>query len=101
MGEKGLRGVEAIVKLPPGYKAIPTKTSAGEPSFWAQLDSARPSLYLAWDGEHGVWTPPGYVPDPDDPSRAFNQTTGGNAVWDDDARRWIDAKTGSPVSYEQ
>lgn len=96
MGEKGLRGDEAIEKLPPGYKAV--KRHDG---WHAELDGLRPGLPLAWDREHGVWTPPGYVPDPDDPSRAFNQTSGGNAVWDDEAQRWIDAKTGSSLSYEQ
>jgi hypothetical protein len=61
----------------------------------------RPSLPLAWNEAHGTWTPPGYAPNAGDPDRAFNQTTGGNAVWDDKAGRWIDTKTGQSLSYEQ
>jgi hypothetical protein len=96
-GQKGISLPEAMEKLPKGYRIV--KGEHG--GFHAELDSLRPSLPLAWDEAHHVWTPPGYVPDPTDPERAFNQTTGGNAVWDDKAGRWIDAKTGNFLSYEQ
>jgi len=65
------------------------------------LTGPRPSLPIVWDEDKGVWLPPGFVHDPGDPSRAFNQTSGGNAVWDDEAQRWIDTKTGNPLTYEQ
>lgn len=104
MGEKGLAAME---KLPPGYY-IPApgltppggtgkvKTTAG-----MAYPSGRPGLPISWDGERGVWRPPGFVTSPDDSSRLFNQLSGQNAVWDEDGRRWIDSKTGEPISYEQ
>lgn len=93
--------INPIDKLPAGYKIVKKETSWGTPSFIAVLDSARPSLPLAWDAKHGVWTPPGFVPDAGDPDRSFNQTTGQNAFWDDKAKSWIDTKTGKALTYEQ
>lgn len=54
---------------------------------------------ITWDPAHGVWRPPGFNPDPSDPSRLFNSTTGQNAVWDDKAGAFIDTKTGAIIGY--
>lgn len=94
MGEKGLAVID---KLPSGYHIVKGKDSG----FHADPDGIRPGLPLAWDDKHGVWTPPGFVPDASDPDRSFNQTTGQNAVWDEKAGKWIDTKTGKPLTYEQ
>lgn len=91
MGEKGLEPME---KLPPGYHI-----NAGHPGV-AQPDG-RPGPPLQWSTTHQAWTPPGFTTDPGDPDRIFNQATGGNGVWDDKSGKWIDAKTGQPISYEQ
>lgn len=91
MGEKGLQDITS--RLPSGYHI--DKNGVG------LLDGPRPSLRIVWDEEKGVWLPPGFVHDPGDPSRAFNQISGRDAVWDEDGHRWIDAKSGEPISYEQ
>ena len=41
--------------------------------------------------------------DPTDPTRAFNDKTGQNVVWDDKKGQWIDVKNGeglTPPVYE-
>jgi len=97
IGRKGISLSEAMKKLPFGYKIVHGR----EDGFHAEPDSLRPGLPLAWDEAHGTWTPPGYVPNVGDPDRAFNQTTGDNAVWDEKTGQWIDAKTGESLSYDQ
>lgn len=91
MGEKGLAAME---KLPTGYHIDGGRPGVAKPD-------GRPGLPIVWDPDKGVWGPPGFVSDPGDPNRAFNQTTGKNAVWDDKAHQWIDAQTGKPIGYEQ
>ena len=48
-----------------------------------------------------MWTPPGFVPNAEDPEHAFNQTSGQNAFWDDQTKQWTDSKTGQPLDFEQ
>jgi len=96
--EKGPDYKAAIDKLPAGYKI--EKTPDG-PGFYAAYDSVRPSRHITWDDKHGVWRPPGLLPQPGDEDRLFDTTTGQNAVWDEKSKSWIDTKTGKALGYEQ
>ena len=94
MGEKGLWWQhDAVQKLPPGYVIL---SDGG-----GKWDGLRPGWPIKWDEKHGVWMPPGFFPDPDDPDRLFNQFTGQNAVWDDKTGQYIDTQTAKPIPYEQ
>src|SRR5207302_312179 len=104
MGEKGLAAME---KLPPDYyipaqgSTPPGTTGRVKTVAGMAYPTGRPGLPITWDDERGVWRPPGFTPDPDHSDRLFNSHTGQNAVWDEKSQRWVDAKTGEPVSYEQ
>lgn len=92
-------------KLPKGYY-IPAPgehpagtTSQQDPGM--AFPNGRPGHPITWDDAHGAWRPPGFTPDAGDSDRIFNSTTGQNGVWDDKSGKWIDTKTGQPISYEQ
>jgi hypothetical protein len=96
----------AVERLPPGYfilapgSPVPGGTGAvtTSPGVAFPTGGGPP---IIWYPAHGVWQPPGFETDPSDPARLFNPTTGQNAVWDDKAGAFIDAKTGQPLSYKQ
>ncbi|GAC1576648.1 MAG: hypothetical protein NVS3B18_10480 [Candidatus Dormibacteria bacterium] len=41
---------------------------------------------------------PGFEMNPEDPDHAFNPNTGQNAHWDEEKERWVDSKTGEPMT---
>jgi len=104
VGEKGLGAIE---KLPPDYwipasgSVVPGGTGQVLTSPGQAYPTGGPGYPLFWDEEHGVWGPPGFAPDPSDPTRIFRPDTGQNGIWDEGSGHWVDPQTGQPITYKQ